>query len=76
MSYWIIPISEKIIVETTVQHVSLDDMLEPDIAAQIKAFDQTLTEFLYNTNFVTYDFNYFGVEYEGSDMPQLDTWGP
>ena len=51
-------------------------MLDPDIAAQIKAFDQTLTEFLYNTNFVTNDFDYFGVEDEVSDMPQLDTWGP
>ena len=35
MAYGIIPISGKLIAETTVQHVTCDDMINPDIAAQI-----------------------------------------
>ena len=44
MSYWIMPISVQPIAETTVQHVTRDDMLDPGISVHIKAFDQELTE--------------------------------
>ena len=35
MSYWIIPIYDQPMVETTVQHVTRDDILDPNIAVQI-----------------------------------------
>ena len=70
MSYQIMPISGKRISETNLQHVTHDDMIKPDISVQIKAFDQALTERLYDTNFIIDDFNRFGVEDEGSNIPQ------
>ena len=36
-------------------------MLDPDIAVQIKAFDQALIERLDDTNFTINDFDGFGV---------------
>ena len=51
-------------------------MLDPDIAAQIQAFDQALTERLDDTNFIIDDFGGFGMKDEGSDMPQWDTGYP
>ena len=56
------------------QNVTCDDIIDPDIAVQIKSLDQALLEHLDNTNFIINDFNGFGVDYEGSDMPQWDTW--
>ena len=58
------------------QHVTRDDMLDPDIAVQINVFDQALTEHLDDANFIINDLDGFGVEYEGSDMSQWDTWYP
>ena len=58
------------------QHVTRDDALEPDIAVQIKAFDQTLTERLEDTNFIIDYYDGFGMKDEGSGMPQRDTWDP
>ena len=34
--YWIISIYGQLIAETTVQHVTRDDILDPNIAVQIK----------------------------------------
>ena len=55
MSYWIMPISVQPIAETTVQHVTHDDMLHPYIASQITSFDQELIERLDNINFIIDD---------------------
>ena len=74
MSYWIMPISVKPIAEKNVQHVTHDDILGPDIAVHIKAFDPALTERLDGTNFIIDDFDGFGMKYEGSDVPQWETW--
>ena len=74
--YWIMPISVQPIEEKIVQHVTRYYMLDPDITVQIKAFDWALTEWLYNTNFIIGGFNGVGMKYEGSDMPQWDTWDP
>ena len=68
------PISDQPIIETTVKHVTSDDMIEPDIVVKIKSFDQSLTESLDNTNVIIDSFYGFGVEDEGSDIPQWDTW--
>ena len=43
-------------------------MLDPDIAVQIKDFDQAITERLGDTNFIIDDFSGFGVEDESTDM--------
>ena len=63
MSYWIIPISGQPISGTTMQHVTRDDILDPDIAVQIKEFDQALTERSYDTNSIIDDFDGFGIKY-------------
>ena len=68
------PISGQPIAETTVQHVNPYDMLDPYIAVQIKAFDQTLTERLDNTNIIINYLDGFGITDEGKDMPLWDTW--
>ena len=59
MIYRIMPISGQSIAETTVQDVTCDDMLEPDIAVQIKTLYQTLTERLDDTNFIIDGFGGF-----------------
>ena len=76
MSYWIMHISGQPISETTVNHITCDDMLDPDISVQIKKFDQALTELLDDTNFIIDDFDDFGIKNEGCGIPQWDTWGP
>ena len=43
MSYFTMPISDQPMAQRTVQHVTRDDMLDPDISVQIKAFYQALT---------------------------------
>ena len=75
VSCWIIPISVQLIAETTVQNVTRDNIIDPNIVVQIKSFDRALIESLDNINFIIDDFNGFGVYYEGSDMLQWDTWG-
>ena len=70
MPYWIIPISVQPIAETTVQNVIRDDIIDPNIAVQIKLFDREFIERLENINFIIDDFNGFGVDYEGSDILQ------
>ena len=55
-------------------NVIRDDIIDPNIAVQIKLFDRELIERLENINFIIDDFNGFGVEDEGSDMLQCETW--
>ena len=69
MPYWIMPISGQPIAETTVQHVTRDDIIDPDISVQIKSFDKELTERLEDVNFTIDDFDGFGIKDEGSGMP-------
>ena len=59
MPYWIIPIYGQPVAETTLQHVTRDDMIDPDIAVQIKSFDQALNECLDDTKLIIVDFNGF-----------------
>ena len=53
-------------------NITRDDILDPNIAVQIKAFDQSLIERLDNIHFIIDDFNRFGVYSEVIDMPQWD----
>ena len=70
MSYWIMSISGQPVAETIAQHVIYDDMLDPDIAVQIKAFYKALMKRLDYNNFITDDFGGFGIKEKGSYMPQ------
>ncbi len=51
MCYWILTVTGDIIAETTVQHVTREDLDNPSIATQVKEFDDKLNERLNDTNF-------------------------
>ena len=51
MCYWLIPISGVPVADTTVQHVTAEDLRKPDIAERVEQFNRTLTERLDDTNF-------------------------
>ena len=55
MCYWLIPKSGKPIAETTVQHVTLEDMRHPDIKAQVDVFNDQLAARLTDANFTIKD---------------------
>ena len=52
MCYWLIPQSGIPISDTTVQHVTLEDIRNPAIKKQIDEFDEELTKRLDDSNFV------------------------
>ena len=51
MCYWIALDNGHIIAETTVQHVTRDEMNDPDIKARIEHFDRQMQERMDDTNF-------------------------
>ena len=51
MCYWLMPVSGVPVANTTVQHVTRDDMLDPDIKRDILQFDVELRERLNDENF-------------------------
>ena len=71
MCYWVMGESGIPIAETTVQHVTRDDMLDPTIATQIEAFNKTLTTRLDDMNFKINGVD-IGFEDEYEDLPQWD----
>ena len=52
MCYWLMPVSGIPVVNSTVQHVTAEDMRDPDINARIEDFNTKLAEHLDDTNFV------------------------
>eukprot|EP00804_Cyclotella_cryptica_P008557 CCRYP_007551-RA/>CCRYP_007551-RA protein AED:0.38 eAED:0.38 QI:0/0/0/1/1/1/2/0/852 len=50
MCYWIIPVSGIPISDTTVQHVTTEDLLNLDIKSQVNEFNEKLVELLDDTN--------------------------
>ena len=71
MCYWIMGASGIPIAETTVQHVTRDDMIDPAIANHIETFNETLTTRLDDTNFKVNDIDH-GFEDDLDDIPQWD----
>ena len=71
MHYWITGESETPIAETTVQHVTRDDMIDPAIARQIETSNEALTTRLDDTNFKVNDIDH-GFEDDLDDLPQWD----
>ena len=51
MCYWLIPVSGIPIASTTVQHVTAEDMRDPDIRQRVEQFNQRLAQRLDDTNF-------------------------
>ena len=51
MCYWVLTISGKVVSQTSVQHVTRDNMLEPAMVKRIEGFEKTLEERLYDNNF-------------------------
>ena len=52
MCYWVLAVSVKNFVWTTVQHVICNDLLDPDMKRRIDNFGEELEERLDDTNFV------------------------
>jgi hypothetical protein len=50
MCYWLMPVSGIPVANTTVQHVTLEEMRNPNIQVQIEAFDKALVGRLKDTN--------------------------
>ena len=73
MCYWIITSDGIPISESTVQHVTRDDMLEPEIMNQIEEFNETLTTRLDDSKFGIAGMGNFRLEDEEFDLPQ---WYP
>ena len=69
------PVNGHPIIETTVQHVTRDDILDPDVSAQIKEFNQKLIERLDDTNFVLMSGNQnfeLDYKYDAFATPDVD----
>ena len=76
LCYWILTKDGSVIAETTVQHVTREDMQEDEIKEQVAAFNQSITERLDDTNFILENnegrFTLLD-EYENDfDLPQWD----
>ena len=52
MCYWLIPESGIPISETTVQHVTKDDLAIPEVEAKVTSFNKAMDECLDDTNFI------------------------
>ena len=68
MCYWIIPESGIPITDTTVQHVTRDDLHDPAISALVERFNSTLTNRLDDTNFDNPDIANFHLPDEDDDI--------
>ena len=71
LCYWLMPVSGTPIAETTVQHVTAEDLRDRDIANRIEEFDETLRTRLDDTNFKLQGDSDFYMEdfYDDSDDP-------
>ncbi len=51
MCYWLALANGSVIVETTVQHVTRDELHDPEISQRVETFNRHMTERLDDTNF-------------------------
>ena len=73
MCYWILTQTGHIVAESTVQHVTKDDMSDPDIKEQVDDFDAALEERLDDANFrLPNDEGDFKID-DAYDLPPWDT---
>jgi hypothetical protein len=52
MCYWLMPVSGRLIITTTVQHMTAEDYHNPDLKERIDDFNTSLVAGLDDTNFV------------------------
>ena len=72
MCYWIMPVNGQAIAETTVQHVTRDDILDPTISASIEKFNEALNKRLDDTNFIIAGGTGFLLQEDDYDLPRWD----
>ena len=72
MCYWVITESGKVIAETTVQHVTRDDLLDPEIVSQVEKFTTNLDKRLDDENFWIERMSDFNFDEDDYDLPQWD----
>ena len=73
MCYWILTVTGNVISESTVQHVTRDDTLDPNISQQIEDFNERVNDRLDDTNFkLSNDEGGFTLVDE-YDLPQWDS---
>ena len=70
MCYWIILVSEMLIADSTVQHVTRDELRGEEIKQQVAAFNEALNICLDDTNFVLPGMEAFHIK--DIDFPSWD----
>ena len=78
MCYWLMPVSGVPIVNTTVQHVTAEDLRNPDIQSRVDDFSTRLDQRLDDSNFVLpgndidyyYQTDQYTVDYENGDLKE------
>ena len=80
MCYWLMPVSGVPVVNTTVQHVTAEDLRNPDLQSRVDDFNTRLERRLDDTNFVLpgndidyyYPTDQYGIDYENRDVENGD----
>ena len=72
MCYWVLTSNGDVVADTTVQHVTREDMANPKIKKQVKAFNEAIEVRLNDTNFQLPNMGPFTLEDEGYDLPSWD----
>ena len=72
MCYWIMPVNGQAIAETTVQHVTRDDMLDPTVSKSIEKFDEALNKRLDDANFNIAGGAGLSLQEDDYDLPKWD----
>ena len=73
MCYWVMPVNGSVIAETTVQHVTREDMSNPEIAKQIETFNEALDDRMDDTNFHLEGIPDLEYCEDDFDLPQWDS---
>ena len=72
LCYWLLPVSGRPIAETTVQHVTAEDLRNPDIKAQVDEFNENLNKRLSDENFQVHDDFYVEDFYDEFDEDDIN----
>ena len=80
MCYWLMPVSGVPVVNTTVQHVTAEDLQNPDLQSRVNDFNMRLERRLDDTNFILpgndidyyYPTDQYGIDYENGDVENGD----
>ena len=62
MCYWVLTVSVKVVSQTSVQHVTCDNILDPAMVERINGFEKSLEERLDDTNFTNEEAGYMCID--------------